>query len=180
MKRVLLSLILLYTCISFASIYMEQQKSGSITYSDTPSASSKQIGLPASTNTAPSFQSTPVPIKPTSAPATASTETTTAYTTFQITSPKDQESLQNQTGIAVEIKIDPELKKGDKIQLLLDNKLVGTPQASTHLSISLPDRGTHQIYAVVIDPTEKILQQSNTVTIYYHRVNTNFKPAGGQ
>lgn len=174
MKRLILGMILLYTCISFASIYMEQEKDGDVVYSDTPSSNSKQITAPNPVNSAPSFQSTPILTKP--AMTDSATQPDEDYSLFQIISPKNQESIQNQAGFTVQIKIEPELKKDDKIQLYVDGKAWGSPQNSTSLNISTLARGTHDIYAVLLDKNQRIIRKSNAVTIYNHRVNTNFRP----
>lgn len=181
-KKLLVSLFLLYTCLCFASIYMEQ-KNGSVIYSDTPSSTSKAVSLPSSMNGSPSFQTTQ-PAK-TSSPTSAASNNATAssdpgafagYNSFEITSPLDQASIQNQPSFGVTVKSDPELRKEDKVQLVVDDKLYGSPQAGTQLTVGQLDRGTHQIYAIISDDSQKILKRSNIITVFVHRISTITRP----
>ncbi len=168
----------------YATVYMQKDNYGNITYSDTPMLNSQIVNMPEEGESS-SFQVTPqisqnhvniteestVEEQSEMAPAPG-------YTSFAIISPKDQENIQNQPDLKVELKVEPALHKGDKIQLLIDGKFAGDPQTATHIVLGQQDRGTHQLSAIIIDSNQKVLQQTNPITIYVNRVNVNFKPGG--
>lgn len=91
----------------------------------------------------------------------------TYYSTFTLIAPKNAQSFYNAPQIPVKFALKPKLRKGDKIQLLLDNKPYGKPTSSMLLK-NIP-RGTHQLSAQIISPKHIVLKTSNTVTIYVHR-----------
>jgi hypothetical protein len=170
MRYYLFCLLLCFSLTSYATIYEETDKNGDITFTDVPTGSAaKKVDIANGNVT-----QLPAPTPPpdiTNNPATATSAkagATGAYSTFLITSPTDQFTFQNQRDIPVEVKLDPELKKGDTIRLFVDGAPVGSPFNNTHLSIKQLDRGTHKIYAVLLDENQSQLKQSNAVTIYVH------------
>lgn len=182
MKR-LLMFIFTVTFITncFAAIYVREE-GGLVTYSDRPLENGKKLETVPQVNTlttdAAQKPTEPLPLKTkseksTKTPAQVTEPEGTSYTTFMITSPKDEQTFQNQPSIPVNIVIQPELKKGDRILLMMDNKPYGTPVSTTELSLQMVERGTHQIAAVVMNERQQILKQSNTVTIFVHRSNLN-------
>ena len=66
-------------------------------------------------------------------------------------SPVDQESIQNQPSVNIELKIDPPLQAGDKVQIFLDGAPWGPPAPTTHFVFNAPDRGTHTLSAKIIE-----------------------------
>lgn len=168
MKCLLAICLLLMTFTCHAAIYQTIDNSGNTVYSDQPIGQNAQridMGSkqnPAILNTSPDTTSSQPPA--TIAPA----ETAHTYTVFTIDTPKDLDTFQNSRSIPVEIKIDPALQKGDSIQLILDGKPWGSTQNSPHLSLDQADRGTHQLSAVILDSNQRIIKQSNTITIYNH------------
>jgi hypothetical protein len=170
MMRYLLFLLLFVSLVCGAAVYMQTDSNGNVSYSDSPSPNAKQIDVPAPSTiqTAPAVTTKakgggdaasagalgPTPHKP--------------YTQFQITSPQDQQTFQNQRDIPVELDANPRLQRGDGIQLYVDGAKYRDPWFSQHAAIYLLDRGTHTIYAVLLDNTGAPLKQSNAVTIYIH------------
>jgi len=162
---------------------MQQDVAGNLTYSDTPLEHGQVVNVSEGSDSASSVQSSPElnNSEPTSLDATPpAVEEATSYTAFTITSPKDQENIQNQPTLPVDIKLDPKLRKGDKIQLMLDDKPIGDAAESTHITLGQLERGTHQLSAVIINTSQQVLQQTNPITIYVNRVNVNFKPGQSQ
>lgn len=173
MRFYLFALLIFIFTSSNAAVYMQTDKNGNITYSDIPLPQSKEIELPSIINTTPSVQQSSEVITNDSQEEVINHP----YTQFSILSPKDQETIQNQPTINVDIALKPNLQKGDKIQLLLDGKLIGDPAASIHLQLPLIERGVHQLYAVIINEKQQVIQQTNPVTIFIHRANLNSSPA---
>jgi hypothetical protein len=161
--------ILLFFCfISFAqaaTIYKQIDEKGNITYSDTPLKNSKVIIVPDQSSTRSSPKSKTVSTPTTSTP-TQPNEQHLSYKTFDIISPTDQQTFQNQRQIPVQINIEPDLQPGDKIQLYLDGNPYASPEARTTLELNELDRGSHTITAVIFDKNHSILKSSKTITVF--------------
>lgn len=165
--------------ISYAAIYMHVDENGNTVYSDTnESPNSKVVVLPASGG-ASSAVSTPgstgisTPIMPAASGLADDEGSQNDYTTFTITSPNDNETIQNPVTISVKFDIKPSLQSGDKVQLMVDNKPAGEAVAGTSGILPWIERGSHQVSAVIIDANQKVIKSSNTITIYIQRVGVN-------
>jgi hypothetical protein len=163
-------LILFFSMNCYATIYTQTDKAGNIIYSDTPlSNQAKIVDMPEATNTI----SAPPPkevvkteeIQETISPIIVAP----SYTQFLISSPKDQETIQNQPTFIVSMQVEPSLKKGDKVQVIVDGKPWGKPAASNQLEVAEIERGSHQLSAVIMDENNQVLKQSNIITIFVHR-----------
>lgn len=95
------------------------------------------------------------------------------YQTFLIISPSDKTTLQNPETIPVMVKTQPELFKTDKIQLLLDNKITGEAVHGTNLTLPRVERGEHRVAAIILDKDQRVMKQSNVITIFVQRANLN-------
>lgn len=185
MKKILGMLILLASSTTLAAIYVNQTANGGTEFTDTPNSTSTPLSVPPvnsitsvrpaapqSTNnkqTAGSATST--------APSQGEPSSTATYTTFEITSPKDQETLTNQPVIPVQLNVEPNMKPGDKIQLLLDGSPAGTPTGTIYQELGLVERGTHTLGAVIMNSKGESIKQSATITIFVQRNSTILSPA---
>lgn len=168
-------LVLFFLCITplayATEVYMQTDSQGNTVYSDKPTNTAVKLNLP-TTNGGTPTPSTPTTVTVTT-PASTTPSTTTViikkpYTTFALTAPADQATIQNQPTIPVDITIDPALQEGDKIQVYLDGVAWGPAGASTHFEFTAPDRGTHQISAKLIDNNAQVLKTTTSNTIYIH------------
>lgn len=176
MKRLMLISLILLPFYSSAAIYINKTKDGSIEYSDTPTQTSKKIEIPSvSSITVPKPTTT---IAPTQSPATETNDdedvtepssNANTYSKFEIISPKNGGTIQNQPVIPVDMVIEPNMLPGDKIQLMLDNTPVGTPTATSYQEIGLVERGEHSLYAVIKNNKDQVIKKSSTITIHVHR-----------
>ncbi len=175
MKSITLALLLLSSAMSNAAVYEQTNNQNSIMYSDTPHGDSKPInpseGSSLISAPLPQLNSTITKIENKNKPANQ------LYKTFAIISPKDQASTQGQADIPVRIKIEPELRKGDMIQILVDGKSFGSAAANLNPALNGVERGARQLSAVVIDANQQIIQQSNTLTLNVHRTSRQTSPA---
>lgn len=92
-----------------------------------------------------------------------------------ILSPQDKETLSTDIhSFTVSISVNPQLKEGDKIQLLLNGEPYGEPSTSTDIVVS-PDvrlpRGSYQLQARVVsgENPSTIKGESSTITFYQFR-----------
>ena len=177
MKKYLLLIILfLLPFTSNATIYMQDNKQGQIIYSDTPlNQSSTPIIVPEKKYTTLHLADNSETLTDEEASAPVQATIKKPYVTFMISQPKDQDNIWNEPIIPVEITLDPSLQPGDTIQLSLDGNLVGNPSATTHLSLTEVERGTHQVAAVIMDQNNKLVKQSDAVTFYFHKTSVSFK-----
>lgn len=177
MKYLLLILLFLYPAISTADIYKTVDANGDITFSDKPtSQNSTVISLP-KPNTAPATKSEPVN---SSTPTATTTEEDKngkkPYTKFQIASPADQETIQNQPNLAVKIDVEPDLQPDDVIQIYIDGGPVGNAMHATDFNLTIPYRGTHIVSATLFDKDMRVLKKSNAVTIFVHQAHLGTPP----
>lgn len=180
MKYVLILLTtLIYTIACQAAIYMVTDKNGNIIYSDTPLKNATILNIPSANTIQSSNQSSDKAeeIKEIQNENLTSNITSTSYKKFLIGSPKNNETIQNVRDIPVSIDIEPALKKGDKIQLVMDGKIAGEPSESTSLVLNQVSRGKHEVTAVILNKDLTILKKANTVTIFVHLASANFKPS---
>lgn len=93
------------------------------------------------------------------------------YTVMKITSPENQTSIRDNAGnVQIGIELKPDLKKGQRLVLLMDGKPVQEVSSSGPIDLTNIDRGTHTVQLQAVDPaTAHVLQSSPTVTFTLHR-----------
>ena len=146
--------------LTLAAIYKHVDANGNISYSDQPAKGSTKVKLaPSTTFSQPTLATTPAQNK-------KAKSTAELYKSFAIANVPDQTTYQNQRFIPVAFSIDPALKEGDTVQLMVNSQLVGEP--STRLSMGLQnlERGTYEIQGVVLNKDKKVIQSTQPVTIY--------------
>lgn len=176
MKKVIILIIIVITSAAYATIYVNENQNGSIEYTDTPTTTSTKATLPeVNTITTPkSAEPVVTSVSPSTTTSvdnanTAPASTAGSYKTFEIVSPVDNASIQNQPVVSVEMTVEPNMLPGDKIQLMLDNAPAGTPTSTTYQELANVDRGTHTIYAVIVNNKNQVIKKSSTITINVHR-----------
>lgn len=167
MKKWFLFVLFFVSIVSVAQIYMKIEKNGNVTYSDMPMPDAKTINIEVG-QTENAAKAEPKAQEKT--PLT----TKKPYTIFHIISPKNDESIQNQPSLKVEVKLEPALQQGDKIQIYVDGKKTGPLFDKTSIDVGLVDRGTHELYAELVDTQQRNFMQSNVITINFHRARTGF------
>ncbi|VVC77062.1 hypothetical protein AQUSIP_23890 [Aquicella siphonis] len=151
-------------------VYEHINQDGSITYSDKPIGENAVTITAPVVSTAPAMAS-PAPQQKSAATLSADTEARKPYTAFAISSPGDQETIQNQPILIVDVKLDPPLQAGDRIQIYLDGNPLGKAAADTHFEFTIPYRGEHTLSAAIFDKNMKLLKQAPTFTIYVHQAH---------
>ena len=86
--------------------------------------------------------------------------------------PEDQGTVRDNSGnMQVTVVVQPTLKEGDKIALLIDGKPVGQPQAATNFMLNAVERGQHTLEADVLGSTGQVLLKSKTITFFMHQAH---------
>ncbi len=142
------------TSASGAPAWTWVDANGTVHYSDTPVPGAKQIevtgaqGFGTASRTQPRSSSTPGAANAAQTPAAA----TSAYRTFNILSPGQQETLWNiGTTLNVQIALDPRLQSAHRLDVLIDGERRNLNATSTELSVPDVFRGTHKLQAVIVD-----------------------------
>lgn len=165
-------LIFFFSYSVYADIYQVVDAKGNITYSDIPSQNAEKIATT-------SMNVTETPVTLPSIKQVTKTLPSVAkkpYLIFTIASPADQATLQNQESISIILKIEPNLQVGDMIQGYVDGAPTGPISTTNHINLGRITRGTHQVYAILMDDKKNILKQSNTITIFVHNASAVFPP----
>lgn len=173
MKVFIVTLLLVCSAASGEQVYEQKNDQGTVIYSDAPLNDSKPVNLNETTNTI----SVPPPQTEMGVIKKDNESINSIYKTFLIISPKDQETTQGQSDIPVKLKLEPELRAGDKIQLMIDGAPYGAPTTVLNPFLHNVDRGSHQLSAVILDANRSIVKQSNLLTIYIHHTSNQLAPA---
>lgn len=169
MRYCLIAFALLTLCAN-AAVYKRVDKQGNVYYSDKPVTGAEKIKLPPP-GTYSSPQISPVPAPPTRTQRRLQSKQ--IATRFIIAAPRDQQTLRSAQGnIKIAINIQPALRKTNKIRLLLDGKSQGDFNSTT-ITLKEVDRGAHKIEALLIDSKNRVIANSNTVTVFFHRPRVN-------
>ncbi len=172
MKMLAFVLCLVLPCVGVQAqkIFRVVQPDGTVEFTD----------VPPSNRPAEEIQVQPLNTMPGIAPA-PQTSTQTAenrgYSNFRITSPSNEEAIRDNAGnVNVDLKLEPSLRIGDKIALLLDGESFGGGKATT-ITLSDMDRGTHNLQAVVKNSSGQVVARSNSVTFTLQRRSAILQPA---
>lgn len=148
-------------------IYRHQNPDGSVTYSDQPGPGSKEILLWSDPVVdKPSKGKLVEPAKPGKEPKLVPAKE--YYKKFTISDPADGLTFHNQRKIRITLSIDPELREGDTLQLVLDNKDYGSPTTDQQIYLNQVERGSHTVQARIIDDKGNVIKVSKKITIYIH------------
>jgi len=171
MKQLVLTLCLALACTTALAekVYKVIQPDGSVLFTDSPppDENAEPVDIPPINTTPPlasprdAFDDSPA------------AEPQQAYAEFKITSPENDASFWDTGGnVSVELSLEPSLRPGDKIDVLLDGESAGGGR-STAITLTEMDRGTHNIQALVKDSAGKVLARSNTVTFTLQKGSLN-------
>ena len=150
-----------------AKVYVWRNESGVLVFSDSPRAGAEEVKLKPENTSIPSMniETDLLDITP-----------KVIDNNFQvvITQPENNATIRDNTGsIYISGAVKPLFKRGNKVQLFLDNKPYKTPQTHSMFSLRDIDRGEHQIKINLLDDKGKIIASSDKVTFYMHRVSVN-------
>lgn len=175
MSRLLLVLLLVTTAAFGAEekAYKIVRPDGTIEFSDKPQTGATEIKVPpAQTYQAPALPPVTTPVvKSDQKPAAASFQ----YTELSIVSPTQDQTIHGGGGtIPVQIKLEPPLRSGDVVLVLLDGKSAARG-ANTAFTLQNVERGTHTLAAKVLDANDQTLLSSSSVTIHVFQYSKLFK-----
>ena len=161
--------LVLFPALASAQVYKRILPDGSVTYSDKPQEQGAQaLELPPlQTYTSPQPQP-PSPPAPT-VPQDTESAVDTNYDVFKVATPTPDESLRANGGmISVQLVIEPPLREGHVVDIVLDGKTIASGRLSSASAKNL-DRGSHTVAAVLKDAEGKVIATAPAVSFYLLR-----------
>ena len=165
-KWLILLSVLLTTAASATPAWTWVDKDGTVHYSDLPVPGAKQIDLRGAQAFGRAAPPSPTPAAGTS-PASAAPQSpaATSYQTFNITSPKQQQTLWNIGGnLPVQVDLQPALQSGQHLDVFLDGKRLDLSETSPQFTVPNVFRGLHTMQVAVFDASGKEVARSLATT----------------
>lgn len=161
--RYLLPALLLVAASAPAAVYKWVDADGKTHYADHPSGE-----VPAQTITLPKPPPLPAPPPTPAAGSQQAGKGTdkpfTGYTRIAIVEPSANATVRsNQRRVTVVVELDPALRPGHRLAVLLDGRQLGDPINTTRIVLQDVHRGRHWLQVRVVDATGKSLGESTTV-----------------
>lgn len=172
MRRSFACLLLLISLPVAAQIYKYTDANGNTAYSNQPpdGIKAETVELPPLNSIEPAA---PRPGSAQSAPAAQAEQPQAAYSTLELTDLPTDEALRANNGtFTIGVRIEPRLRSGHLMQLLVDGNPYGQPSNIPRFQVINIDRGEHS-FAVAVQDAQGILQQSPTITLTVQRVHVN-------
>lgn len=161
--KISLIVLSLFSCTVYAQLYKGVDDQGNTVYSDKPFQNAEEINPPPlSVMDAPKQEK-----KAEEAPETPEA-VETSYTSFNIQSPAQKETLWNQPNVTVTMALEPPLavNEGHSISLLVDGRPVIQKSGSPVIQAGRLDRGTHTLQGRIYNKTGKVIESTSPVTVY--------------
>ncbi|MEJ2604589.1 MAG: DUF4124 domain-containing protein [Gammaproteobacteria bacterium] len=175
MRPIILIFALLLALPVTAQVYKWVDEDGVVHYTDRPVEGAEEVDLPETKGT--TFRR-PEPVTP--GPAARSSdgrddgqEQGQAYESFRIVQPSDEETLWNiGATLEVSLSLSPALSQGHGVEVWFDGSVLESPDP-TSLNFTIPEvyRGTHTLWARVVDAAGRVLIQTDEVTIYVRQTS---------
>jgi len=146
-----------------AEIYKWTDRNGNVHFSDKPHPGAEEIILPKTqTYSSPAAPHTDTPVA-----KEESEDEKSAYETFTIAQPEDQVTIRSPQGyVSILIDLKPELRPGDKLQILVDGTPIDKPRATTVFALQDVHRGSHTLAAQLSDAKGNIVGTTDPITIF--------------
>lgn len=167
---VVLSLLLLLPGLAGAqAIYKWRDASGKLHFSDQPQQGSEKVELRSpSTFEAPDTPARSAPARDEPPPDLI------PYRRFAFASPAPEATVR-QPEMTVSLQLDPALRPGHQVRLLLDGAAIAT-QAGTAFPLTELERGAHTVAAQILDGNQKVIANAGPITFYVHRPSVITRP----
>jgi hypothetical protein len=168
MRRGLFLLACLLPLPTLGEIYKWQDADGRWHYSDTPHSGAVQLDLPPVQTYEPPPLQQQVQALP--RPQPQDQEPVLRYARATIVSPAPDATIRSATGeLGVVLLLEPSLRRGHRVRLLLDGQPAAEPVAATAFTLVNVDRGEHQLTAEVLDADGRVITRAGPQIFYMHR-----------
>jgi hypothetical protein len=174
MRTVLLLATMLASPVFASQVVWKWVDSQGVThYSDRPVPGAERIEVRSgSSNTTP--PSAPPSASASTTPTRQKVQEAPAYRLLEVWKPGNEEVLFNVGGnVEVNIRVEPELQPGHRLNLYLDGRLVeGFPDNTTQYSLTEIYRGTHRLVAAITDEAGRRVMESAPVMFHVRQTST--------
>lgn len=157
---------------AFGQVYRWVDEDGVVHYTDRPVEGAEVVDLPEARGT--KFRRpTPLPSAEAAGTAQQDADQGFSYDSFRVTQPSDEETLWNiGATLDVSLSLTPGLREGHEIEVWFDGSVVENRDPRS-LSFTVPEvyRGTHNLWARVLDSNGQVLVQSNEITFYVQQTS---------
>jgi len=151
-----------------ATVYKWVDENGVTHYSDQPHAGAQKLEVDSAQT-----YSAPPPANAAAAPGKAKTQEGPLYKTCELYRPTNDEVFFSVSAVTAKLRVDPELRVGDKATIALDGKRLTDIQfAAGEFNVSPVYRGTHSMLAVVEDLAGNVVCQTPSVTFHIRQPST--------
>ena len=172
MPRQLLALLVLlgaaHVAMGQSQVYRTIDENGNVVYTDKPAANSssaQEVAIPPVNSAAP-----PPDILRPAPPASREPAATSAAVSVSISSPANDEAIPVGPGnFDVVAAVEPALKSGQRLQLLMDGEAQGEPQTSTLWQLINVFNGTHTLTINLLDADNQVIATSEPVIVHVLR-----------
>ena len=138
------------------TVYKRIMPDGSVSYSDQASDQSETMEV-APVPTVPALETAPSRQQRSASPKTGE-----VYQLLRVASPEHDSAFYSGNGsMTIDVEIEPALRRGHSLQLILDGQLIST-QNSPNFALDLVDRGTHTVQINAIDRRGKIIKSAQS------------------
>lgn len=158
-----------------AKVYKWVTEDGTVVYSDQPHPDAEVLDIkPLHPYKAPEPKYTP--FEETEEPETT-VKSSSKYRSLTIDKPQHDETITGNSGsLTVSVSSNPQLKEGDKFQLVLNGTEIGSPSQHSQFNLDNVNRGSHNISVKIIDKGGRTLITSSSVTVHVKRTIVKKKP----
>lgn len=181
--RAWLFMLMLCGSAAAATAYKWVDADGVTHYSDRPHPGAERIE-PGPAQTYDAKQANPVPRTTAATPAAPAPEAgVPRYGRCEIAAPRNDEALVNAYSVSASVRLEPRLRGGDTVTLLLDGRSVQGPGLSTTFTLSPIDRGTHTLAARIADASGRSLCETPSITFHVRQpslLQPNRRPPASQ
>ena len=114
------------------------------------------------------------------APPAPPVNTGSSYRNFEIWKPVNDQNFVNTGGkLTVNIRVDPALRPGHQLMLMLDGRTVtGFPRNTAQFELTNVPRGTHTVNGEILDDRGTKLQETAPVTFHVRQESIASPPVG--
>ena len=156
--------------VSAETVYKTRDAEGNIIFSDVPTEGAEKIEIQEAQTL-----NIPKPKRIGERPTTKLTPEGINYSEFKIVSPENDTTIHSNEGVVnIVVEISPELDAKHKVVFFMNGKKVSEGK-SLQFAINNIDRGSHNVMAKITDEKNKVIKQSNTVTIHLRKASKLFK-----
>ncbi len=170
MRKLLIVVGLLLTLTAAAGVYKWTDANGKVHYSDRPVEQGELLRLPGGQAPSQGGAAATAGDQPADGQEPPETAGEDGYRLFSFASPEDNQTFRNDAGeVQIGLLLDPSLRNGHQLRLVVDGTPVKGQFASTQLMLRDVTRGTHSLRAEIIDADGVLMGATPEIRFHMRR-----------